>query len=141
MTDYEGDFDRLTRDIAEARTEDIEQATLQAYRWYSLASLGGRLSDFAEAERVLSETIERFGPREDLCLLKANLDFRFHRLPEVRADLESIIKDHPNFSEAHVALAGIYYRLKQKAEGDRERAIVKRLQDEAQARQPGVIAR
>lgn len=63
------------------------------------------------------------------------------KLSDARADLASIIKDHPNFSEAHVALAGIYYRLKQKAEGDRESAIVKRLQDEAQARQPGVIAR
>lgn len=87
LTDFELDFERLKRDIEEARTDDIEQATLQAYRWYSLASLGGRTRDFAEAEQVASETITRFGPREDLCLLKANLDFRFHRLPQVRADL------------------------------------------------------
>lgn len=90
LTDFELDFERLKRDIAEASTHDIEQATLQAYRWYSMASLGGRASDFAEAERVTRETIARFGPREDLCLLKANLDFRFHRLPQARADLEGM---------------------------------------------------
>ena len=90
MTDFQLDLDRVTRDIAEARPNDIEQATLQAYRWYHLASLGGRLSDFATAERVAAETIQRFGRREDLCLLKANLDFRFHRLDAVREDLEEM---------------------------------------------------
>ena len=88
VTDYQADIERVSRDIAEARTDDIEQATLQAYRWYQLASLGGRLGDFADAERFADETIARFGPREDLCLLKANLDSRFHRLADVRADLE-----------------------------------------------------
>ena len=90
MTGFQLDLDRVTRDIAEARVDDIEQATLQAYRWYHLASLGGRLSDFAAAERVTGETIARFGPREDLCLLKANLDFRFHRLNAVRQDLKDM---------------------------------------------------
>ena len=88
--DFTADLERLTSDIAGASSGDIEQATLQAYRWYGLASLGGRLSDFSVAERVASETIGRFGPREDLCLLKANLDFRFHRLGAVRADLEAM---------------------------------------------------
>ena len=93
-TAYQADIERTTHDIAEAdkglaaRPNDIEQATLQAYRWYHLASLGGKTRDFVVAERVARETIERFGPREDLCLLKANLDLRFHRLAEVRADLE-----------------------------------------------------
>lgn len=86
-SDYQADLERLSGDIAKARTDDIEQATLQAYRWYALASLGGRGDDFAEAERVADATLARFGPREDLCLLKANLDLRFHRLPQTRADL------------------------------------------------------
>jgi tetratricopeptide (TPR) repeat protein len=34
------------------------------------------------------DAIARCGPKEDLCLLKANLDFRFHRLAEVKRDLD-----------------------------------------------------
>jgi len=88
VTDYEADIERTTRDLAAPQPDGIEHATVQAYRWYFLASLGGKARDFESAERVTKETIARFGPREDLCLLKANLDFRFHRLSEVRADLE-----------------------------------------------------
>ncbi len=51
-------------------------------------------------------------------------------------ELERIVKDADNFTEAHVSLATVYYRLKRKEDGDRERAIVQRLNAEAQARQP-----
>ena len=69
------DIERVSREIALAKPHDIEQSTIQAYRWYSLASLGGKAADFASAERFTNDTLARFGPREDLCLLKANLDF------------------------------------------------------------------
>jgi Flp pilus assembly protein TadD len=55
-------------------------------------------------------------------------------------ELESIVKDSPQFTEAHVSLATVYYRLKRKEDGDRERAIVQRLNAEAQAREPGARA-
>ena len=47
----------------------------------------------------------------------------------------------PQFTEAHVSLATVYYRLKRKEDGDRERALVRKLTDEAQATQPGVNIR
>jgi tetratricopeptide (TPR) repeat protein len=53
-----------------------------------------------------------------------------------RVELESLVKQAPKFTEAHVALATVYYRLKRKADGDRERALVQQLNAEAQARQP-----
>src|SRR5256885_8968016 len=34
-------------------------------------------------------TLFRSGPAQDLYLLKANLDFKFHRLADVRIDLET----------------------------------------------------
>lgn len=71
----------------------------------------------------------------------ASIEISENKLKDARLALESILKESPKFSEAHVALAGVYYRLKLKAEGDRERAIVKRLQDEVQAKQPGVVTR
>jgi tetratricopeptide (TPR) repeat protein len=53
--------------------------------------------------------------------------------------LESIVKDAPSFLEAHVTLATVYYRLKRREDGDRERAIVDRLNKEIQAKQPGAV--
>jgi tetratricopeptide (TPR) repeat protein len=54
---------------------------------------------------------------------------------QARAELEALIKDYPEFTEAHVSLATTYYRLKRKEDGDRERGIVRQLQDEEQKRQ------
>jgi tetratricopeptide (TPR) repeat protein len=51
--------------------------------------------------------------------------------------LEAIVKDAPKFLEAHVSLATVYYRLKRRDDGDRERAIVETLNKEIQAKQPG----
>jgi tetratricopeptide (TPR) repeat protein len=47
--------------------------------------------------------------------------------------LEAIVKEAPSYIEAHVALATAYYRLQRKAEGDSERAIVERLNQEKEA--------
>ena len=57
------------------------------------------------------------------------------KLESARRDLESIVKDAPKYTEAHVSLATVYYRLKRKEDGDRERAIVQKLNAEAQAKQ------
>jgi len=59
-----------------------------------------------------------------------------NKLQLALTELESIVKEADNFTEAHVSLATVYYRLKRKADGDRERAIVQRLNAEAQTRQP-----
>jgi predicted Zn-dependent protease len=50
-----------------------------------------------------------------------------------RGVLEEVIRKHPDFIEAHVTLATAYYRLDMKAEGDRERDIVIRLNKEKAA--------
>jgi len=60
------------------------------------------------------------------------------KVAEARTSLESIVKAAPSFIEAHVSLATVYYREKRKQDGDRERAIVQRLNEEKQAQQPGV---
>ena len=49
--------------------------------------------------------------------------------------LESIVAEAPSFIEAHVALATAYYRLQRKADGDRVRAIVERLNAEKEAKE------
>jgi hypothetical protein len=51
--------------------------------------------------------------------------------------LEAVAKEFPDFTEARVLLASVYYRLNRKADGDRERAIVQKLNAEQQAKEPG----
>jgi tetratricopeptide (TPR) repeat protein len=54
---------------------------------------------------------------------------------KAQALLEDVVAKEPDLTSAHVALAQTYYRLKRKEDGDREGAIVKRLQQEERARQ------
>ena len=58
------------------------------------------------------------------------------RLEDARQQLEAVTAEAPSFVEAHVSLAIVYYRLKRKEDGDRERQIVEKLNAEAQERQP-----
>ena len=55
-------------------------------------------------------------------------------MPKAVAMLEGIVKEAPSFVEAHVALATAYYRLQRRADGDQERAIVERLNQENEAK-------
>jgi len=51
--------------------------------------------------------------------------------------LEGVAREFPDFSEARVLLASVYYRLNRKEDGDREKAAVQKLTAEQQAKQPG----
>ena len=56
---------------------------------------------------------------------------------QARQVLETVVAEEPKFVEAHVSLATVYYRLKRREDGDRERAIAKDLTRDIQAEQPG----
>ena len=83
--------------------------------------------NYEEAMHYLQHALEvrpgDFGVR---CQIAA-VELSMGKIEQARADLESLVKESPNFTEAHVSLATVYYRLKKKEEGDRERAIVDRL--------------
>ncbi len=57
------------------------------------------------------------------------------KINEAAVELEKLVKEAPDFLEAHVMLATVYYRLKRKADGDREQAIVNKLNLERQTKQ------
>jgi tetratricopeptide (TPR) repeat protein len=57
---------------------------------------------------------------------------------EARHILESLVKESPQFTEAHVSLSLVYYRLKRPADGKREQEIAQKLTNAEQAKQPGV---
>ncbi len=59
------------------------------------------------------------------------------KLDEAREVLEELLKEAPGFLEAHVSLGTVYYRLGRKEDGDRERDIIRRIEAERQAKEPG----
>ncbi len=94
LAGFAEDLARAEKDIAELelrrarRPGDLEGRVRLSYRLFHRASLTARMADFEAVEAAILATLHEFGPKEDLCLLKANLDFRFHRLGEVRRDLQ-----------------------------------------------------
>lgn len=70
----------------------------------------------------------------------ASTELSLGQVEQARTDLEAIVKEAPNFTEAHVSLATACYREKRKADGDRERAIVAKLLADKQANEKGVKA-
>jgi tetratricopeptide (TPR) repeat protein len=59
------------------------------------------------------------------------------RANDARKILEELVKQSPQFMEAHVSLSLAYYRLKRPEDSKREREIVQKLTAEEQAKQPG----
>ena len=82
-------------------------------------------------QRALQVRPGDLGARYNLAIL----DLAMEKTDAARRELELIVKEAPSFTSAHVTLATVYYRLKRKADGDRERAIVQKLNAEAQAKQ------
>jgi tetratricopeptide (TPR) repeat protein len=95
-SDYESELEQVNAEIsrleegAGALPFDIEKRTRLLYRLYHHASLTGNFGEFDAIEIAIESTIRQRGPWPDLCILKANLDFKFHRLPSVKRDLEMV---------------------------------------------------
>jgi tetratricopeptide (TPR) repeat protein len=92
-TDFEIELEQIDQRISEltlsARTGpiDAEKITRIVYALYRRASLTGSCADFEVTETAINRGISQVGCWPDLCLLKANLDFKFHRLEAARQDL------------------------------------------------------
>lgn len=106
--------------------------------------LGGILrqnQNYAEA-RTMLERAARVRPGDFSTRYQlAALDLEQGRVAQAQASLEKLTKEAPTFVQAHVSLASAYYRLKRKADGDRERETIRVLNAAAQAKQPGVEAK
>jgi tetratricopeptide (TPR) repeat protein len=88
---------------------ELEKRVRLAYRLFHRASLTGIMAHFEAVDAAIREALDDFGPKEDVCLLKAHLDFRFHRLAEARQDLQMCPKLSGRF-EGRVLLADLDYQ-------------------------------
>jgi tetratricopeptide (TPR) repeat protein len=89
-TDYAAALEKTRRDVstllttAERDARDVEKRVRLAYRQFHLASLTEAEPDYRIVEELIGALLREFGPLEDVCLLKANVDGRFHRLDRVK---------------------------------------------------------
>jgi tetratricopeptide (TPR) repeat protein len=94
--------------------------------------------NYKEAESYLLRAQETRPDDPGVRYQLALVDIDENKLDDASRILESLVKEWPQFTEAHVSLALVYYRLKRPEDGKRERQIVLKLTAEAQAKQPGV---
>lgn len=94
-TDFDIELARIDREIAELESDAlatpirIERATRYVYRLYQRGSLTGNFAELTVAETAIDRLIREVARPTDLYFLKANIDFKFHRLADVRRDLEA----------------------------------------------------
>lgn len=92
---------------------------------------------YAEALKYMEKALS-VRPRElNVSYYIATIYVALNKVVEAQRLLEEIVKQAPDFVEAHVKLATVYYRLKRKEDGDRERAIILKLNAERQEKAPG----
>ena len=122
-----------------ARAEFREELTRNPIDFEANLYLGVMLKDDAEYDAALEHFARALGVRPGDIGARfqiATVKVALGRTDEALALLEPIVREAPKFVEARVTLATVYYRLKRREDGDRERALVDELNREIQAKQP-----
>ena len=92
-TDYALELARIQKDIAAFEDKvftppvDIDQTLKLLHRMYHRAQLTGAAADLKATEAAIDRAFGELGPLAGLYLLKANLDYRQHRLKQADRDL------------------------------------------------------
>jgi tetratricopeptide (TPR) repeat protein len=94
-TDYDRELGRIDDALAGRPGATLTgpgslTSTRIAYLRYRRATATGRLEDLRAAEQAIGAAFDADGASDDLFLLKANLDFRSHRLAATKAGLERL---------------------------------------------------
>ncbi|HXV83199.1 MAG TPA: hypothetical protein VEG60_25335 [Candidatus Binatia bacterium] len=95
-TDYELSLARIQKDIAELEDGtltppvDIDKALKLTQRMYHRAQLTGSPADLQATKAAIERALREVGPLAGLYLLKANLNFKLHRLTETDQDIAAL---------------------------------------------------
>ncbi len=124
---------KQTGDMTAARADferELEQNPNDFESNLNLAVLLKEDQDYDRARRLLDRAL-RVRPGDPGALYQvASIDLATGRLTQACAELETLVRQSPVFVEAHISLATVYYRLKRKEDGDREKALVQKLTEE-----------
>ncbi len=133
----------LTGDSDQSSTEFKAELAVDPLNFDSNLQLGAtsrQEQNYEQANRYFTRALKTRpgdpGVRYQLALIALDEG----KPDEARQMLETLIRESPQFTEAHVSLSLAYYRLKRPADGKREQEIVQKLTAEAQAKQPGAKA-
>ncbi len=85
---------------------------------------------YDEAMRHLGIALQLRPGDPGVRLQRASIRLAQGEADAARQELEQIVREYPSFAEAHATLATAYYKLKRKADGDREREAARKAQDE-----------
>jgi tetratricopeptide (TPR) repeat protein len=95
-TDYDSELGQIQKDIAEMKDGvlappiDVPQASRFVYRLYQRAMLSSSPDDLRAAESAIDRAIGEIGPLVELYILKANLDFKLHRMERAGRDIAAL---------------------------------------------------
>ncbi|MGH8489072.1 MAG: hypothetical protein ACREXS_09475, partial [Gammaproteobacteria bacterium] len=93
-TDYESELAKIENNVlstkASAPGGSAERALTLVYLLYLKASLTGRFDDFSVAATETENAIHTLGSSDELYLVRANLNYTFHRLDEATHDLDRL---------------------------------------------------
>jgi len=131
----------VTGSPEESMKEFKNELAVDPYNFQSNLQIGAMLrkdQNYEEAKKYLERALRTRPGDLAVRYQLAAIEISEGKFDAARTHLESIVKESPQFTEAHVSLSIAYFRLKRPVEGKREREIVEKLTAEAQAKQPGV---
>lgn len=92
-SDYDRELAKIESDLAappKAGSQPADRALRRTGLLYRRASLTGDFAQFQAAEKAIDEAFTIAGPTEDLVLLRAQLNFKLHRLKSTEADVRAL---------------------------------------------------
>jgi tetratricopeptide (TPR) repeat protein len=90
MSDYDGDLARLKKQADDLRAAPNTDPAMLAAILYRRASMTANFTELQTAERAIDDAL-RVAPTPDLFLLRANFNFKMHRLQRAKEDLAQLI--------------------------------------------------
>ncbi|MDQ6705478.1 MAG: tetratricopeptide repeat protein [Acidobacteriota bacterium] len=119
-------------EVAAARSAFAKELEVNPANFTALLQLGvlaKQAQRYDEARSLLDRAL-RVRPGDVAVRYQlATVDHSSGKLETACQALEAIVRETPQFREAHVSLATVYYKLKRKEDGNRERALVRQLEE------------
>jgi tetratricopeptide (TPR) repeat protein len=130
----------LTGDSDMSAKEYKTELTVDPYNFEANLQLGAAArqeQNYAQADKYFARALETRPGDPGVRYQQALSAIDEGRLDAAREILEGLVKQSPQFTEAHVSLSLVYYKLKRPEDSKRERETVLKLTAAAQAKEPG----
>lgn len=111
-SDYDRELAKIEKDLASpppAATAAADPALWRAGLLYRRASLTSDFAHFRAAEEAIDQAFAKVGPTEDLILLRAQFNFKLHRLESTKSDVLALAEIGPS-SGLHALAADLAFQ-------------------------------